>query len=273
MLKRTFLASSAIALATALSAQAANTPIFQYSFPASWPGTGTTVTDLSPAGNNGATVATPALSSTVPPGAAGGTQSATTNAGAILTNGTNLLQNTTVAAAGGYKYDVSFLWDGTDSTSFSHTQKIIDYAGTESLQLTTTAGSAALQMRFDDSNNAVSTTILPNIWYHAVAEFDSNGNAVDGSGNLAGTAMITLTDLTDAGSPVTFGPFAATKTAQGDTLNRQIGVGQLGANFGYLVGFKGDIYNPSVTLVPEPASLGLLLLSAPMLLKRRAMSR
>jgi hypothetical protein len=262
-------AFSAVSLGALASVQAAQTPVFQYSFPASWNGTGTTVTDQSAAGNNAATVATPVLSAAVPPGAPGGTQSVTTNAGAILTNATGLLNNSIVAAYGGYQYDVDFMWDGTDSASFGHTEKIIDYAGTESLQLTTSAGSAALQFRFDDSNNAVSTTILPNIWYHAVAEFDSNGNAVDGSGNLAGTAMITLTDLTDSGSPITFGPFAATKTAQGDTLTREIGVGQLGANFGYLVGFKGDIYNPAVSLVPEPASLGLLCAAIPLLYRRR----
>ena len=253
----------------AISTRAANSPVFQYSFPASWNGTGGAVVDQSSAGNNGSIVATPALSNTVPPGAAGGTQSVTTNTGAILTNASGLLPNSTVAAAGGYRYDVAFLWDGTDSSSFGHVEKIVDYAGTESLQLTTTAGSAALQMRFDDSVNAISATILPNIWYQASAEFDSNGNSVDGSGNLAGTAQLTLTDLTDSGSPTVFGPVAATKTAQGDTLDRPIGIGQLGANFGYLVGFKGDIYNPAVSLVPEPASIGLFCVAIPLLYRRR----
>ena len=53
----------------------------------------------------------------------------------------------------------------------------------------------------------------------------------------------------------------ATKGTYGDSLNRPIGVGQLGANFGYLVGLKGDIYDPSVSLgivaTPEPSSLAL----------------
>lgn len=261
--------STIIALAPAFTTRAASTPVFQYSFPASWNGTGTAVTDQSPAGNNGVTNGTPVLSATVPPGASGGTQSVTTNTGAIHTNATGLLNNSTVAAAGGYQYDVSFLWDGTDSTSFGHVEKIVDYAGTESLQLTTSTGSAALQMSFDDTTIALSTTILPNIWYHAVAEFDSNGNAVDGSGNLAGTAMLTLTDLTDAGLPLTTGPVAATKTAQGDGLVRPIGVGELGSTFGYIVGFKGDIYNPSVSLVPEPACMGLVCMVIPVLHRRR----
>ena len=53
------------------------------------------------------------------------------------------------------------------------------------------------------------------------------------------------------------GSASATKGTYGDNLNRPIGVGQLGANFGYLVGFKGDIYDPSVSLVPEPSTLAL----------------
>jgi hypothetical protein len=140
---------------TAFGAQAASS-VFEYNFPGSWNGTGTTVTDLSSAGNNGNINGTLALSSSVPPGALPGTQSIVTSAGGILTASSALLNNSLVAAAGGFKYTVSFMWDGTDSTSFGHTEKIIDYAGTESLQLTTTAGSAQLQMRFDDSVNAVS---------------------------------------------------------------------------------------------------------------------
>ena len=68
---------------------------------------------------------------------------------------------------------------------------------------------------------------------------------------------------------------AATKGTYGDSLARPIGVGQLGANFGYLVGFKGDIYNPSVSLgasiVPEPSTLVLSALGGVgmMLFRRR----
>ena len=225
-------------------------PVFQYSFPASWNGTGTAVIDQSTALNDGHTNGTLALSASVPPAAAGGTQSITTSAGAVVTNATDLLDNSIVAAAGGFRYDVSFMWDGTDSSSFGHVEKIIDYAGTESLQLTTSAGSADLEMRFDDSVNAVSTTILPNTWYTVAMTFDSQGNPVVG-GNLAGVASLVV----NGGAPLTA---AATKTAQGDTLNRPIGVGELGSPFGYLVGFHGQIYNPSVSLVPEPASLVLL---------------
>jgi len=236
--------------------------VFLYSFPASWNGTGTAVVDQSGAGHDGHTTGTLALSASVPPGATAGTQSITTNAGAIVTNANQLLTNATVAAAGGFRYDVSFMWDGTDSTSFGHVEKIVDYAGTESLQITTTAGAAELEMRFDDSVNAVTANILPNTWYNVAMIFNSQGNSVDGSGNLAGLASLII----NGGAPITA---PATKTAQGDTLNRPIGVGQLGANFGYLVGFKGQIYNPSVSLVPEPASLALLGMAGLMVILRR----
>src|SRR3954465_14291067 len=114
-------------------------PVFSYSFPASWNGTGTAVTDQSAAGHNGVTNGTLALSANVPPGAAGGTQSISTTGGGIVTSATQLLTNPTIAAAGGFAYDVAFLWDGTDSTNNGHIEKIIDYSGTESLQLTTSA--------------------------------------------------------------------------------------------------------------------------------------
>lgn len=265
---RVHLVQGALTLAIGCGFAASNliaSPVFTYGFPASWSGTGTAVTDLSTAGNNGTTVGTLALSASVPPGAPSGTQSITTNSGAITTVGNLLMSNAAVGAAGGFRYDVWFNWDGTDNSSFGHTEKIIDYAGTESLQLTTSAGSAALQMRFDDSVNAVSTTISPNTWYHVQVEFDSLGNPIVG-GNLAGVVSMVV----NGGAPLTA---AATKTAQGDGLNRPFGVGQLGANFGYLVGFKGQIYNPSVSLLPEPGSLALIGLAGIVLALRRKTNR
>src|SRR5262245_44499879 len=129
----TICASLAVSVACMFGAQTLfAAPVFLYSFPASWGGSGTAVIDQSGAGHDGHTNGTLALSASVPPGATAGTQSITTNAGGIVTNATQLLSNATVAAAGGFRYDVSFMWDGTDSTSFGHTEKIVDYAGTES---------------------------------------------------------------------------------------------------------------------------------------------
>jgi hypothetical protein len=256
---RTFTLSAA-ATVFWLAASVANAqtaiPVFEYSFPASWSGTGTTVTDVSSGSNNGFTVASPALNLAVPPGAAAGTESLNTAAGAILTNATQLLANPTIAASGGFTMNISFLWNGTDSSSFGHTEKLIDYAGTESLQLVTTSGSASLQMAFaDDSGNEsvpVSTTILPNTWYNTTLTFGNTSLVGTGNQDVAGTANLVVN-----GTLVSSG--TAIKGTEGDNLVRPIGVGQLGANFGYLVGFKGLIYDPSVQLgvVPEPSTLAL----------------
>jgi hypothetical protein len=251
---KTFTPISAVAAVFGLAAsgaQARGTPVFEYGFPASWNGTGLAITDVSPAGNNGFLDGTLSLAAAVPPGAPGGTQSINTSAGGILTSASALLNNSTVLGAGGFIYNVSFMWNGTDSASFGHTQKLIDYAGTESLQLVTTSGSASLQMAFgDDLGNEtipVSATVLPNTWYNVKLTF--NGTSMVGS-DVAGTASMVV----NGGTPITG---AATKGTYGDSLNRPIGVGQLGANFGYLVGFKGDIFDPSVSLVPEPSTLAL----------------
>lgn len=255
---KTFIPLSAVAAVFGLAAsdlQAQTTPVFEYGFPASWNGTGSTITDLSAAANNGHYDGTLSLATAVPSGAPSGAQSLNTTAGGVLTTGSALLSNTAISAAGGFTYDVSFMWNGTDSTSFGHTQKLIDYSGTESLQLVTTSGSASLQMVFGDDlgveSTAVSTTIQPNTWYHVTLAFAAS--------SMSGNDVAGMANLYVNGSLAASG--AATKGDYGDSLNRPIGVGQLGANFGYLVGFKGDIYNPSVSLgvaaVPEPSTLAL----------------
>jgi len=265
---KTFTPISAVAAVFGLAASSVHaqySPVFEYNFPASWNGTGTTITDVSVAGHNGHYDGTLSLDTAVPPGAAAGTQSLNTTAGGILTSATSLLNNAAVAG-GGFIYNVSFMWNGTDSTSFGHTQKLIDYAGTESLQLVTTAGSASLQMAFANDAGvesvAVSTTVLPNLWYNVRLEFDATSFV---GGDVNGTASMVV----NGGAPITG---AATKGTYGDSLARPIGVGQLGADFGYLVGFKGDIYDPSVTLIPEPSMLALGTLGGLSLLLRRRKS-
>jgi hypothetical protein len=269
---RTFTPISAVAAVFGLAASVAQVqaaPVFQYDFPASWNGTGSAITDQSTAANNGTFDGALTLSAAVPSGAPGGAQSLNTSAGGILTSATALLNNTTVFASGGFTYNVSFMWNGTDSSSFGHTQKLIDYAGTESLQLVTTSGSASLQMAFSDDLGAsapvISTTVLPNTWYNVTLSFDAT--SMVGS-DVAGLAVMQVNGGTLLEA-------AATKGTYGDSLARPIGVGQLGAPFGYLVGFKGDIYDPTVSLgasiVPEPSTLALGALGGlgMMLLRRR----
>jgi hypothetical protein len=251
-------------------AQAASTPVFSYAFPTSWNGTGTNIVDQSTAGHNGVFDGTLSLASSVPIGAPAGAQSLVTTSGGILTSANSLLSNAAVFGAGGFTYNVSFMWNGTDSTSFSHVQKLIDYAGTESLQLLTSSNSAALQMAFANDTGAetvaVSATISPNTWYNVTLSFLARAGG--GTNDVSGLAFMQV----NGGNPI---QGLATKGTYGDSLNRPIGIGQLGANFGYLVGFKGDIYNPSVSLgasiVPEPSTLVLSALGGVgmMLFRRR----
>ena len=153
--------------------------------------------------------------------------------------------------------------------SFTHLEKLIDYAGTESLQLDTTAvTSAKLEMVFADDagaeTTAVSTTIAPNTWYDVKLTFDNT--------SMVGSDVTGTANLYVNGSLVSSG--SATKGTYGDGLNRPIGIGEWG--YGHTTstgGLHGDIYDASVTLgiVPEPSALALGALGGlgMMLLRRR----
>jgi hypothetical protein len=257
------------------AAQAALTPVFEYSFPASWNGTGTAVTDLSSAGNNGIikSATLPTLSTTVlPSDATPGTASLQTGSvsGSFQTTATGLLPNASIASAGGFTWSIEFLWDGTDSSSYSHTQKLIDYVGTDSLQLVTTSGGTASLNFALDGASPISTTISANTWYKATAIFDTLGNPVSGTNTIDGMGTLTVTPVGGSSTTVSM---PVTKDAAGDGLSsRPIGIGE----FGYIsstlfIPLYGNIYSASASLgvVPEPASLSLLGLGATALLARR----
>lgn len=261
---KAFKPMSAVAGVAALAAgaHAQTVPLFEATFPASWDGTSTTVTDQSSAGNTGFQSGTASYSTTsVPTGAAGGTGSMSlSGVGGIKVTPTGLLDNTDIANDGGFTYSIDFLWDGTDSTVFGHVEKMISYAGTEDLQLDTSAanGSAILEMVFaadgGAESTAVSTTINENTWYNVTLAFDTAGNSLV-AGDISGTAGLYVNgSLVDSG--------AATKGTYGDSLNRPIGIGEWG--YGHTTstgGLHGDIYDASVSLgvapVPEPSSLAL----------------
>lgn len=293
-----FPAHAAIAFAgvfatTGTWASAASHTILEYSFPISWNGSGVAA-DLSPAGNNGIVSGSPAVAAALPSGGIG--KSLTTNSGGLLTSAateSQLLLNNYVANNGGFSFEAWFRWDGTANASWP-TQKIIDYAGTESLQLFNPSGAhqtanEKVQFAFNsatDAANAVSISISANVWYHAIATFNSSGHSIDGSGSLAGVASLSI----DSGSGPTTATLNVTKTNQGDGLNRPIGVGVLGLSGNNVVNFDGQIYQPTVSLgvipgapdglagvdvvAPEPASLGLAAcLGGPLLLARRRRHR
>lgn len=273
------------------TATASTTKIVQYTFPLSWNGSGT-VADLSPFANNGKIQGSASVSATIPPGMPSSSQSIKTNSGGIVTSTATefqLLSNSTLTNYGGFSYEAWFRWDGT-STNWP-TQKIIDYSGTESLQLfnpngkNQTAGEM-VQFAFNsatDAANAISFPISANVWYHAIATFNSGTNKVNASGGLAGLATFSI----DSGSGPTIGTLNVTKSNYGDGLVRPIAVGLNGETDGNYVFFNGLIYNPTVSLgvipqpgpsdpdsvltgVPEPASVGVVAcLAAPLLLARR----
>ncbi len=226
-------------------------PIFSYQFPASWDGVSATITDLSSAGNNSAPTGAPVLSSNVPPGAPAGAMSINTVGGGFRTDNASLLTNAAIAAAGGYRFDTTFLWDGTNN-SFS-TLKILDYAGTEFLQLQGVdvgAGTATLRFGFNDDTAVgvnLQTTVSANQWYEVSGVFDAQGNAVAPDGSLSGQATLIVNGQSFTDSVV--------KTNFGDGLNRRIGVGNFPGSSGKLIEFHGDVYSASVQLIPEPATI------------------
>jgi hypothetical protein len=231
--------------------------ILLYSFPASWDGTGTVVTDLSPAGNHGTTAGAAALSTNVPPGAPAGDRSLAPVAGGIRTDNLNLLENPTIAPAGGFVMEATILWNGAHGT---HTtvQKIIDSEGTESLQLQNidiANGTADLRFQLNDFDG-VTMQIVANEWYNVQGIFDSRGNSIDGSGHLAGTAKLIVNGSSVSQAVTRKSVDTGGMGTASDTLNRPIAVGAFSAAPS-IVTFSGFIYNPSVRLVPEPASMVL----------------
>jgi hypothetical protein len=259
---------SAVAAMFALGmsgAQAQTTPVFDATFPASWNGTSTTVTDQSSAGNTGFQSGTATYTTAaVPAGAAALTGSMSlAGAGGIKVTPDQLLDNTTVAADGGFTYNIDFLWNGTAAA----TQKLIDYAGTESLQLVNaTTSSATLEMVFGGNpvtapatspeTVASSTTIAPNTWYDVTMTFNTTGNSLV-DGDISGVESLYVND-------VLVGTADATKGSYGDSLDRPIAIGELGyGHTSSYVGLDGDIYTASVDLgvptsAPEPTSTALL---------------
>jgi len=215
-------------------------PIVQYRFPESWDGLAGVVADLSGEENDGTPAGAPLLTAAVPPGADVGLMSLDTHNGGIQTEATRLLTNFEIGSAGGFRYEVDVFWDGT--TNGFDIQKVIDYAGTEFLQLENSdllAGTSELRFGFNDTEGlGPVVTLTANEWHHVEAAFDTEGNLVDGNGDLAGTATLTVDETSVAESVF--------KSDFGDGLTRSIGIGMF-ANFSGLVDFHGFIHNPVVS--------------------------
>jgi len=264
---KNFAPMPAAAAVFALAASAAHgqafesSTLFSANFPASWNGTGTAVADLgglAPAGFQSGTTPT-YTTSIVPPGATAGTGSMGLSAtGGIKVTPNGALLNANIANGGGFAFNIDFLWNGGFSSSYGGAQKLIDYAGTESLQIVANnATTATLEMAF--ANNAgvetdlLEYTINANTWYNTSMVFNTYGAALNSNGSITGTANLFVN-----GAQIFAYGESATKGAYGDGLNRPIGIGEFG--YGHttsIIGLDGDIYSASIDAVPEPSSIAL----------------
>ncbi|MCO6042327.1 PEP-CTERM sorting domain-containing protein [Aeoliella sp. ICT_H6.2] len=245
-------AAATLYVASGNAALADFTPVFEYSFPASYNNTGpeSAITDLSSAGNNAALDAgtnTAALIDDRPAGFDSSQMSLTgANGGHGDTDAIDLLENSIVDDHGGYMMDVWMQWEGT----YTNGRKLIDYAGTEFIYTQggdTEAGTTPVYLRV--SNTLLSHTINANEWYHVQGVFDSGSNQTDANGDLLGDAYLYVNgELVDSA-------FGVTKTSFGDSLDRPIGINRWGGGGGEWN--QGLIFNPSVYLgkAEEPMRL------------------
>jgi hypothetical protein len=234
-------------------AQAAKTPVFFYEAPA--PGSlavGTVITDQSGAGNNGA-VAQAALPTVAEaPVGVGNSFDHTGSNGSLRTTATQLLHNTAVAANGGFQMDVWFKADVPSSGNFG---SLINYAGTERIQLggqNTGPGGMGdknfVEFRLSSTGDFVANPTIQvsdNAWHHATSKFIVTD--LSDPLNIRGDIHLTLDNQTHVFRN-------ALKTSQGDNLNRVISVGahptagttptQINNNDD----FDGLIYQPKVWL-------------------------
>jgi len=216
-------------------------PVLEYSFPASYDGGSTLVfTDLSTAGNNG--IVTPGTGGGIkddrPAGFDAALMSLSANGGGHgKTDAIDLLNNTAVAANGGFTMDVWFKWAG----KYTNTRKLIDYAGTESLRTI----NSQIQFVLSNGGTIIGYDIVAEQWYHAVAVFDTTGNSAvedpnyPGEYTVTGTARLFIDDVLVASAE------NSTKSSFGDRLNRSIGINMWPNGGDYN---QGKIFNPTVSL-------------------------
>ncbi|HMP08149.1 MAG TPA: hypothetical protein PJ982_17510, partial [Lacipirellulaceae bacterium] len=210
------------------------------------------ILDLSGKGNHGRVlVAGVGTSGDVPAGMGGLSYDFTGGGGKLITNAVNLLHNAAVAPAGGFTLETWFKTSGGSGATGS----IIDYAGTERIQLAGAVVGAGglgdntrLEFRVGSSLYPLfnaDLNIADNVWHKATAQFlltDASDNR-----NLRGDLRLTIDNQTLQLQNVV-------KTSTGDDLNRPIGFGHHPSATGAGDNFEGLLYNPKVYLGVDAAS-------------------
>lgn len=240
--KTTVITAFVASAALAATASAALTPVFKYQFPTSYDGSVNSVIDQSGAGNN-ATVNQGfplALSSNIPAGAAGGTQSVDFNTtfGNINTIAPDLVSSAAVAAAGGFTYDIYF--NPTGGNGGSGIRKVLDFAGTDFIGYDTVSGPGRVTIGLSGGQvaNFTGAGIDAAGWNHVVVEFDTKGAPLVG-GSVTGNLSVLIN-----GVQRTLG--TRTLTNFGDSLNRPTSIGRHPT--GDFEHFRGLVYDPTVSL-------------------------
>jgi hypothetical protein len=244
-----FLILSLVISILATFVSSAETNLCLYQFPDSYDGTGQTVTDLSGRGNDATTLMnTNSYVEEAPSGKSGGSFDATAGPNDFNTDATLLLENSILQTNNGYSYEVWFKWNGEGSNN-----KIIDYAGTESLRIN---GDAELLFGAIETSIAqgylgwdiIYGPLEADQWYHIIATFDSEGNSLDENGALLGNAKLFIDDELVAFTN------NVKKGTYGDELNRKIGYCNHPNRYAGNE-FNGLIHNPRVTLGVIPMDI------------------
>lgn len=230
--------------------QAALTPVFEYSFPTSYDGTTTTVTDLSLAGHNATmNIASDAVLADVRPAGFTSEKSLLGSMGGYgVTNEISLLTNSTIAEYGGYTLDTWFM----ANTVVARQQQLVSVAGTDSIQIGVQANILATFYADNGSGSYVEKIIYgPKIetgrWYHVVSRFDTNGYQLDENGFITGELSLIV-------DGIVLGSQVLARHTFGDSLNRPIGIncrGQAPSGTTYYNISGANLFNPEVFLGVE----------------------
>jgi hypothetical protein len=159
--------------------------------------------------------------------------------GGILAPGTEQLNRTNIANAGGFTYEAWFKWNGAGNIN-----AIIDYAGTEKLIRHSTDPGPAMET--DNLTFSQIGAASSNQWHYVAVVFTAtSSNLLSDSVTGNYTFYLDTNTPTATVSGITINNF-------GDTLHQTIGVGTHPAGFASDY-FNGLIFEPRVSLGALPA--------------------